>query len=206
MNNKRPFKKPHAVSSSKDNFFVQAKMRQDRSEKLSKSQVNKKTSDAQQQKKPFDKKQWRLQKYSNKYKVEEWENKRKKIMTRRYNKVLKKQPSFDVQKIYEEAERDAQTIEKFEGQDSVETSENSNKKKGRGRNYAEKIESWKEDKEKKREEAEKRKAEKMAALEAYRQKKVQKNRILTKKTSKGQPIMKGRLELLLQQIQESCAK
>lgn len=189
-----------------DKFFVKAgKFRQQQHKEKPKTQLKDETKQPRD-KKPFNKKQWRLQKYSNKYKVEEWENKRREFMTRRYNKELKskelkRQPGFDVQKIYEE-------VEKQETQESaVEVAENEEeakwKRKGK-RNYANTIQKLKYDKEQAREEAEKRKEEKKAAMEAYKRKKLEKNRILGKKTSRGQPLMKGRLELLLQQIQESC--
>lgn len=177
-----------------DNFFVKAQKSRKPIQKFNKSQE----AIAKKIKKPFDKKQWRLKKYSNKYKVEEWENKRKEFMTRRYNKELKKQPvSFDVQKIYE-----AEVNSDLDGE--KEEQENLNKKKKTSRNFVEAIGDLQEDKVKRREEAERRRAEKKAALEAYKKRKIEKNRILSKKTNKGQPIMKGRLELLLQQIQESC--
>lgn len=214
--NKKPFKNPKYKSNEKaassssgddffitktiqsnrktnDNFFVKAQKSRKSTQKINKSQdgVTKKT------KKPFDKKQWRLKKYSNKYKVEEWESKRKEFMTRRYNKELKKQStSFDVQKIYEEEANSNVEEEKEE--------ENLNKKKKTNRNFKEAVEDLQTAKEKRREEAEKRRAEKKAALEAYKKRKIEKNRILSKRTNRGQPIMKGRLELLLQQIQEGC--
>lgn len=194
-----------------DKFFVKAQKRGKQLKEAKDEIRHTQNSDetVEKPKKPFDKKQWRLQKYSNKYKVEEWENRRKKFMERRYNKELKKQqqqPSFDVRKIYEEVdEEEGNTVEAEETKEEREEPDVANKRK-RGMSYAERIEQLKEDKEKRRIEMEKKREERKAALEAYKRKKKEKNRILSKKTKRGQPIMKGRLELLLQQIEESVAK
>lgn len=48
-----------------------------------------------------------------------------------------------------------------------------------------------------------RKAEIEAALNVYKEKKKLKNKKLAAKTAKGQPIMKNRIELLLDQIQHT---
>ena len=42
--------------------------------------------------------------------------------------------------------------------------------------------------------------DKQAAIKAYREKKAERFKILSKKTSKGQPLMAGRMELLLEKI------
>jgi hypothetical protein len=42
--------------------------------------------------------------------------------------------------------------------------------------------------------------EKQAAIKAYREKKAERFKVLSKKTSKGQPLMAGRMELLLEKI------
>lgn len=207
--NKKPLKNKPSTSSG-GGFFIRSsqpqKPRQEREQQKPNnkkprvsSSPRRKTSDdgVTKEKKPFDKKQWRLRKYSKKHKLEEWENNRKKVIGRRYNRELKKQPTFDVQKIYEEAEKE-------ENEETQVTSEDDGKKKRMS--YKERIEKMQEDKERAREEAIKRREEKKAKIEEYKRKKDEKNRILSKRTKKGQPIMKGRLELLLQQIQESCAK
>lgn len=58
-----------------------------------------------------------------------------------------------------------------------------------------------EDKKARRLEVLKKKEEIQQALEEYKQKKKYKNKKLGKKTKKGQPVMKERLELLLEKIQ-----
>lgn len=49
----------------------------------------------------------------------------------------------------------------------------------------------------------KAKAEREEAIKKYKEKKFKKNKMLTKNTKKGQPIMKDRLEFLLEKIQEN---
>lgn len=229
--NKKSFKNkppPQKPSTSSESFFIQPndaqKIRQERqvqkrqktNDKFFKKPENKRepirqrktlvkqqktNDDVTKEKKPFDKKQWRLKKYSNKYKLEEWENNRKKVIGRQYNRELKRQPTFDVQKIYEEAEKE-------ESEETQTEASEVKPEKGRKKrlNYMEMVEKVQQDKEKAREEAIKKREEKKAKIEEYRKKKAERNRILSQKTKKGQPVMKGRLELLLQQIQESCAK
>jgi len=46
------------------------------------------------------------------------------------------------------------------------------------------------------------KAEREEALKKYREKKLQNYKVLSKKTKKGQPVMKGRIEMLLEKIQQ----
>lgn len=58
-----------------------------------------------------------------------------------------------------------------------------------------------EDKKARRFEASKKKEEIRQALEEYKKKKNYRNKKLGKKTKKGQPVMKERLELLLEKIQ-----
>jgi hypothetical protein len=47
------------------------------------------------------------------------------------------------------------------------------------------------------------KAEREEALKKYKEKKTRNSKILSMKTKKGQPLMKGRIELLLEKIQQS---
>lgn len=54
-------------------------------------------------------------------------------------------------------------------------------------------------------EASKKKEEIRQALEEYQEKKKYRNKKLGKKTKKGQPVMKERLELLLEKIQTSIS-
>ena len=58
----------------------------------------------------------------------------------------------------------------------------------------------------KREEEEQQQKERQAALKKYRKKKFERLHKLSKKTSKGQPVMRGRIEVLLEKIQSSIAQ
>lgn len=63
---------------------------------------------------------------------------------------------------------------------------------------------WKQEEEKKRrEDAVRVKTEREEALRNYREKKMRNFKVLSKRTRKGQPIMKGRTEMLLEKIQRS---
>lgn len=53
------------------------------------------------------------------------------------------------------------------------------------------------------EEANRKKAEREEALRNYKEKKMRNFKVLSKKTRKGQPVMKGRIEMLLEKIQRS---
>lgn len=59
------------------------------------------------------------------------------------------------------------------------------------------------EKKKRVEEAIRAKAEREEALKNYREKKMHNFKILSMKTKKGQPVMKGRIEMLLKKIQQS---
>lgn len=48
-----------------------------------------------------------------------------------------------------------------------------------------------------------KKEERNKALKKYKEKKIHAFKALSKKTKKGQPVMKGRIEMLLEKIQES---
>lgn len=47
------------------------------------------------------------------------------------------------------------------------------------------------------------KAEREEALKKYQEKKIHTFKVLSQKTKKGQPVMKGRLEMLLEKIQQN---
>lgn len=60
-----------------------------------------------------------------------------------------------------------------------------------------------EEKRKRGEDAVRIKAEREEALRNYREKKMRNFKVLSKKTRKGQPVMRGRIEMLLERIQQS---
>ncbi|VVC36313.1 Fyv7/TAP26 [Cinara cedri] len=138
-------------------------------------------------KKPFDKKKWRTKQYSKKQKIQEWEERRKKAVIRDYYKELNK---CDVGK---------------RSVDQVNNDGNSPiaqpKRYNPHRQAQERYQQIQEEKKAKRLDAIKKKEEVRLALEEYKKKKMYKNKKLGKKTKKGQPVMKERLELLLEKIQ-----
>ncbi|XP_046431962.1 rRNA-processing protein FYV7 [Neodiprion fabricii] len=150
----------------------------------------KKGDNNEQTKKPFDKKTYRLKKYSNKYKVDQWEDRRKKAVLRQYYKDLQK------------GQKNAAHL-KTESKDN--DTETSNPQPKGNAFHAAKIEYLKKKDEKKnrREEAQRKKEEKIEALRKYREEKALKYKKLSKKTKKGQPVMKDRLEMLLEKIQQT---
>jgi len=60
-----------------------------------------------------------------------------------------------------------------------------------------------EEKKKRKEDAIRMKAEREEALRNYREKKMRNFKILSKKTKRGQLVMRGRIEMLLEKIQQS---
>lgn len=60
----------------------------------------------------------------------------------------------------------------------------------------------KDEKRKRKEEVTRVKSEREEALKKYKEKKMQMYKKLSKKTRKGQPVMKDRLEMLLEKIQQ----
>lgn len=182
---------------SSNNFFV-------------KNATNSKKNDDKIAKKPFNKKKWRLQRYSKKYKLQQWEEKKKKVVLREYYKIKKDDApvNFDVQKIYEEADR----VDEIENENNLNcevTDYTPNvdqqgpppKMKKYHRNPYDEYQYSKEEKRKRREEIRKRKEERDKALQKYKEEKTQKFKKLNKKTKKGQPVMKYRMQMLLEQIE-----
>ena len=147
------------------------------------------------EKKPFDKKKYRLQKYSTKYKINQWEERRKKAILRDYYKELDK------------SER--QTVKKPSSLKDAEQSENDKetqpKKSSAFRKAKQEYLRKKDEKRKEKEEALLVKSERKEALEKYKEKKMQTYKKLSKKTKKGQPVMKDRMEMLLEKIQQQVS-
>ena len=59
-------------------------------------------------------------------------------------------------------------------------------------------------KKKKNEEFSRKQSEKEEAIKKYKEKKTARLKVLNSKTKRGQPVMAGRMELLLAKIQEQC--
>ncbi|XP_050436589.1 thyroid transcription factor 1-associated protein 26 homolog [Adelges cooleyi] len=143
-------------------------------------------SEVTNKKKPFDKKKWRTKQYSKKQKIQEWEERRKKAVIKKYYKEL--------------SETDSQKNKNISNNNESKSSLGSM----RFNPFKEAQEHYnrlQEDKKARRLEASKRKEEIQKALETYKNKKKYKNKKLCKNTRKGQPVMKGRLELLLEKIE-----
>ncbi|XP_011867211.1 PREDICTED: thyroid transcription factor 1-associated protein 26 homolog [Vollenhovia emeryi] len=141
--------------------------------------------------KKFDKKKYRLQKYSNKYKINQWEERRKKAVLRGFYKELGKS-----QQISGEASLGSNSKNGDEASASRHKGSAFFKAK---REYRRKQEEAK----KRREDAARVKAEREEALRNYKEKRMRNFKLLSKKTSKGQPVMKGRVEMLLERIQRN---
>ncbi|KYN03974.1 PREDICTED: thyroid transcription factor 1-associated protein 26 homolog [Cyphomyrmex costatus] len=140
-------------------------------------------------KKTFDKKKYRLQKYSNKYKINRWEEKRKEFVLREYYKELKK-----------------------DQQNSIGTSSNLSNTSKNETNKSRKGYAFFKAKQQYRQKQEEKKnmlgntirirIEREEALKKYKEKKLQNFKVLSKKTKRGQPVMKGRIEMVLEKIQQ----
>nr|XP_018903440.1 PREDICTED: rRNA-processing protein FYV7 isoform X1 [Bemisia tabaci] len=136
-------------------------------------------------KKTFNKKEWRQKQYSTKWKVQKFEEEKRKAAIQKYHKELKK--------------------EKIQlPQSKPNTSRNEKEERLSAYQLAQKeYEKVKEEQKKQREAAIKRKQEMKEALNKYKQKKTEKYKKLSKKTKKGQPVMKYRLEMLLEKIEKN---
>ncbi|XP_028047290.2 thyroid transcription factor 1-associated protein 26 homolog [Monomorium pharaonis] len=160
-----------------------------------KGQVDKNANEDKQREKKFDKKKYRLQKYSNKYKIEQWEERKKKAVLRQFYKELDK----------DQPKNSAETSLNLSNTSRNADEPSKSKKKG-GAYFKAKREYHRKQEEKKKriEETARRKAEREEALRKYKEKKIRNFKILSKKTRKGQPVMKGRIELLLEKIQRNA--
>ncbi|XP_044744874.1 thyroid transcription factor 1-associated protein 26 homolog [Coccinella septempunctata] len=217
----------------KDSFFVKPKitgenksrvvMQKNKSEGTNSTNRKQFFEDSQEEtsKRPFDKKQWRLKKYSNKYKVDKWKETRKKEILNQYHKVAKKidNKGLDIQKIYERYDKEDSDLDEMNPVNSftVKTSQpetaphdegisekpKSPKKLGKTSRKT-KLQEIEEEKERRRQEYLKKQAEREEALKLMRKKKAERYRRLNKRTKKGQPIMKDRMEMLYEQVQRVC--
>ncbi|KAJ8710222.1 hypothetical protein PYW07_009588 [Mythimna separata] len=171
------------------------------------------------EKKPFDKKAYRLKKYSKKYKLEQWEEQRKKRLLREYHKDIKNDPTIGTYKAktFDEDAPDGKQeagkyvrhpdlVEKdnlFEKEDSKDEVISIKPKRDPYHKAKEHFNKVKQEKLEKQEEKQRVKEQKQQKLEEYKKKKNERFKKLSKKTKKGQPVMTGRLELLLEKIQSS---
>ena len=161
-------------------------------------------------KKVFDKRKWRQNKYSNKARVDRWKDNRQKSMKRSYLKMLNKEQKSRSRgsKMNSEDNPNMQPLgERKEPEKEQETTQESGQEKSQENRQGKK---WKKGKKpeqnkskgpslKDTQEAFERR-QKQAEAKAKRMKR---NKMLSQKTRKGQPIMGNRMQLLLEQIQAS---
>lgn len=167
---------------------------------------NRVTPENGQEKKPFDKKTYRLKKYSKKYKLDQWEEQRKKQLLRNYYKEVKNDPaagSYKPINFDEDVTDSNQKVGRYVKHPDVLEKEKTQSRKDPFRQAKEQYNKIKQDKQKKKEAIEMAKEEKNQKLLEYKKKKQERFKKLSKKTKKGQPVMTGRLEMLLEKIQTS---
>ncbi|KAL2731457.1 thyroid transcription factor 1-associated protein 26 [Vespula squamosa] len=153
----------------------------------SKAAFNNDSKTSKNEKNVFDKKKHRLKKYSNKYKVDQWQERRKRAVLRGYYKEIPKDRCA--------RQRGTETkVETWSGNDTSGPKKNQSFFDLARKEY-----------ERKKEERLRVKAEREEALRKYKEKKMQAYKKLSKRTKKGQPVMKDRIELLLQKIQQDKA-
>ncbi|KAJ1529544.1 hypothetical protein ONE63_006316 [Megalurothrips usitatus] len=149
---------------------------------------SKESTSSKPKNKTFNKSQWRTNKYSHKSKVQQFEEKRRKSALHKYYKELKKsglsgnsQQKPLIPGIPDKRQhRDINPYEKAKQE----------------------LERRSKEKEEIRAERERQKAEREEALQKYKKEKLRKYKMLHKKTKKGQPVMAGRMEMLLEKIQQ----
>ncbi|CAF4858475.1 unnamed protein product [Pieris macdunnoughi] len=156
-------------------------------------------------KKPFDKKTYRLKKYSKKYKLEQWEEQRKKRLLQEYEKTVKNDPMVGTYKpkTFDQDVPDSTNVGRFVKHPDVLENELAKTKKHPFTKAKEQFNKVKEEKLKKQQEKEKSRQEKMQKLQEYKKKKQDRFKKLSKKNKKGQPVMSGRMELLLEKIKSA---
>lgn len=212
------------MEKKRDSFFLPNKKKdikpaqekkkefnQKRQEQFNKNRgVNNEEKEKNGDKKPFDKKAYRLKKYSKKYKLEQWEEQRKKKLLREYNKEVKDNAVAGSYKPknFDEDTTDGNEVGRFVRHPDfiAKVNEEVEKpkfiKKDKFQKAKEQFDKIKEAKLAKKEQFEKAKEEKRQKIQEYHKKKQERFKKLSKKTKKGQPVMTGRLELLLEKIQK----
>lgn len=160
---------------------------------------------SREEKKPFDKKTYRLKKYSKKYKLEQWEEQRKKKLLRNYYKDIKNETpgSYKPKSFDEDTVDSGQEVGRFVRHPDLLDKENKlEKRKDPFERAKEQYSKIQQEKLEKKQEKEKANEERKQKLQEYKKKKQDRFKKLSKKTKKGQPVMTGRLELLLEKIQK----
>ncbi|CAB3359769.1 Hypothetical predicted protein [Cloeon dipterum] len=146
------------------------------------------------QKKGFDKKKWRERHYSHKFKVQQFDDRRKKKVLRKYYRELK----------YIQGEPQDPKASTSDFNHPSQRQPTQQKKMSATQKANLEFERIKQQKLDRKADLERKKAEKEQKLKEYREKKAERFKRLSKKTKKGQPVMKDRLEMLLEKIQKQC--
>lgn len=165
-----------------------------------------KEKETKNEKKPFDKKTYRLKKYSKKYKLEQWEEQRKKRLLQEYQKSIKNDPMAGkyVPKSFDDEVDSVTEAGKFVRHPDVLAKQEITqaRKKDPFLKAKEQLNKVKQEKQEKKMQLEREKEERNQKLQEYKKKKTERFKKLSKKNKKGQPMMTGRLELLLEKIQK----
>lgn len=206
--------KNNAVNPERTEQLTQEKNK--RQEEFNKNRPGLEQDGTEKVKKPFDKKTYRLKKYSKKYKLDQFEEQRKKKLLRNYYKEVQNEQTngtYKAKVFDEEDTTDGQgTVGRFVKHPDLIEKESSElnalgfkhkEKKDPLAKAKERFNKIKQDKIEKQKEIEKAKEERMQKLQEYKKKKQERFKKLSKKTKKGQPVMTGRLELLLEKIQKN---
>ncbi|XP_048484085.1 thyroid transcription factor 1-associated protein 26 [Plutella xylostella] len=207
--NKGTFKK-NKVEGTQENY-----KKEKRQDNFNKNRPGLEQNGEEKVKKPFDKKTYRLKKYSKKYKLDQWEEQRKKKLLHNYYKEIQNDPASGSYKPinFDEDQVDSNEVGKFvrhpdainkvSSAENVATNGTKPVKKDPYSKAKEQFEKIKQQKIDKQKEIEKAKEEKKQKMHEYKKKKQERFKKLSKKTKKGQPVMTGRMELLLEKIQKS---
>lgn len=146
----------------------------------------------------FDKAKYRQKKYSHAHKLGDWKKNHKLDRERKYKKLLRK----DEKKKQFQNKTNA-NLEPLGAKPAP--APPPEKKHMSGLDKAKKAFNDKATAKIKQEEEMKRKqTEKDAAVKKYKEQKSRKSAALRAKTKRGQPVMAGRMELLLEKIQKQC--
>ncbi|XP_014277100.1 uncharacterized protein [Halyomorpha halys] len=139
--------------------------------------------------KKADRKKYINYQLNNKVKVQLWEQRRQKNFKRRYNKEYKRNKS-------------SEAIE--EHTEQIDTSEN-NGRLGIFKAAQLEIQRKKEEKRRLFQEKLQKKNEIEQAISEYKKKKAEKFKKLSKKTKRGQPVMRDRIQLLYEEIKQKVS-
>ena len=144
----------------------------------------------------FDKAKYRQKKYSHAHKLGDWKKNHKLEAGRKYKKLLRKEEKKTLYNEKKNANMEPIGVKPVKKPESEPMSGMSKAKKV----YEEKMKS----KQNIEDERKKKRLEKEEAVKRYKEKKAVKTKALRAVTKKGQPVMAGRMELLLAKIQEQC--